>query len=94
MATERHQWLSLSEMQDQDRAILVDSLMSPSGLLSGAVGAVVGRFQEASKHVAAVCRTAPAKFLMPNHPEAQGHNLHATGGESVPLGAGELLLSD
>lgn len=50
---ERHLWLSLMEMQDWDSSVLLNSLMSPSGLFCGTVRTVVGRFQEASKQAAA-----------------------------------------
>lgn len=48
VATERHLWLNLSELQDKERFFLLDAPLSPSGL-SGAVDTVVKRFQKASK---------------------------------------------
>ncbi len=59
VATERHLWLNLSELQDKDRFFLLDAPLSPSGLFGGAVDTVVERFQEAKKQAAAFQRFLP-----------------------------------
>ncbi len=49
VATERHLWLTLSQINDKDRVFLLDAPISPSGLFGDAVNTVVDRFQEAKK---------------------------------------------
>ncbi len=51
--TERHLWLTLSQLNNRDRAFLLNAPVSPSGLFGGAVNSVVDRFQEAKKQAAA-----------------------------------------
>ncbi|KAL0148327.1 hypothetical protein M9458_056389 [Cirrhinus mrigala] len=49
VATERHLWLTLSDMKEKDRVFLLDAPLSPSGLFGDAVNSVVDRYQEARK---------------------------------------------
>ncbi len=53
VAAERHLWLTLSDMKEKDRVVLMDAPLAPSGLFGDAVNSVVDRFQEASKQAAA-----------------------------------------
>ncbi|KAK2860295.1 hypothetical protein Q7C36_004461 [Tachysurus vachellii] len=46
VATEGHLWLTLSDLPDKDRAVLLDAPMAPPGLFGDAVTAVVNKFQE------------------------------------------------
>ncbi|KAL0159734.1 hypothetical protein M9458_043459, partial [Cirrhinus mrigala] len=41
VATERHLWLTLSDMKEKDRVFLLDAPLSPSGLFDDAVNSVV-----------------------------------------------------
>ncbi len=59
VATERHLWLTLSQISDKDRVFLLDAPILPSGLFGDAVNAVVDRFQEAKKQAAAFQRFLP-----------------------------------
>ncbi|KAL1276542.1 hypothetical protein QQF64_036165, partial [Cirrhinus molitorella] len=61
VATERHLWLNLSDMDDKDRFFLLDAPLSPSGLFGDAVNSVVERFQEARKQAAAFQRFLPRR---------------------------------
>ncbi len=56
---ERHLWLTLSQLNDRDRAFLLNALVSPSGLFGGAVNSVVDRFQEVKKQAAAFQQYLP-----------------------------------
>ncbi len=56
VAAERHLWLTLSDMKEKDRVVLMDAPLAPSGLFGDAVNSVVDRFQEASKQAAAFQR--------------------------------------
>ncbi|KAL0148119.1 hypothetical protein M9458_056589 [Cirrhinus mrigala] len=47
VAAERHLWLTLSDMKEKNRVFLLDAPLSPAGLFSDAVNAVVDRYQEA-----------------------------------------------
>lgn len=53
VATKRHLWLTLSNINNKDRVFLFDVLLVLSGLFGNAVNTVVNRFQEAEKQVAA-----------------------------------------
>ncbi len=61
VATERHLWLTLSQISDKDRVFLLDAPILPSGLFGDAVNAVVDRFQEAKKQAAAFQRFLPRR---------------------------------
>ncbi|KAF7694564.1 hypothetical protein HF521_008317, partial [Silurus meridionalis] len=53
VATERHLWLTLSDLPDKDRAVLLNAPMAPPGLFGDAVTAFVNRFQKSKKQSAA-----------------------------------------
>ncbi|KAI5108305.1 hypothetical protein C0J45_1899, partial [Silurus meridionalis] len=53
VATERHLWLTLSDLLDKDRAVLLNALMNPPGLFGDAVTTFANRFQEFKKQSAA-----------------------------------------
>ncbi len=55
VATERHLWLTLSQINDKERDFLIKAPISPSGLFGDAVNTVVDSFQEAKKQVAGFC---------------------------------------
>ncbi len=59
VATERHLWLTLSNINDKDRVFLLDAPLVPSGLFGDAVNMVIDRFQEAKKQAAAFQRFLP-----------------------------------
>ncbi len=61
VATERHLWLTLSQISDKDRVFLLDAPILPSGLFGDAVNTVVDRFQEAKKQAAAFQRFLPRR---------------------------------
>ncbi len=61
VAAERHLWLTLSDMRDKDRVCLMDAPLMPSGLFGDAVKAVVDRYQEICKQVAAFQRFLPRR---------------------------------
>ncbi|KAL0173474.1 hypothetical protein M9458_029442, partial [Cirrhinus mrigala] len=61
VATERHLWLTLSDMKEKDRVFLLDAPLSPSGLFGDAVNSVVDRYQEARKQAAAFQRFLPRR---------------------------------
>ncbi len=52
VVTERHLWLTLSNINDKDRVFLLDTPLVPSGLFGDTVNTVVDRFQEAKKQAA------------------------------------------
>ncbi len=49
VATQRHLWLTLSQISEKDRIFLLDAPISQSGLFGDAVNSVIDRFQEAKK---------------------------------------------
>ncbi|KAL0194819.1 hypothetical protein M9458_008391, partial [Cirrhinus mrigala] len=61
VATERHLWLTLSDMKEKDRVFLLDAPLSPSGLFGDAVNSVVDKYQEARKQAAAFQRFLPRR---------------------------------
>ncbi len=61
VATERHLWLSLSNINNKDRVFLLDAPLVPSGLFGDGVNTVVDRFQEAKKQTAAFQRFLPRR---------------------------------
>ncbi len=63
VAAERHLWLTLSDMKEKDRVVLMDAPLAPSGLFGDAVNSVVDRFQEASKQAAAFQRFLPHRSI-------------------------------
>ncbi len=63
VAAERHLWLTLSDMKEKDRVVLMDAPLAPSGLLGDAINSVVDRFQEASKQAAAFQRFLPRRSV-------------------------------
>ncbi len=63
VAAERHLWLTLSDMKEKDRVVLMDAPLAPSGLFGDAVNSVVDRFQEASKQAAAFQRFLPRRSI-------------------------------
>ncbi len=63
VAAERHLWLTLSDMKEKDRVVLMDAPLAPSGLFGDAVNSVVDRFQEASKQAAAFQRFLPRRSV-------------------------------
>ncbi len=63
VAAERHLWLTLSDMKEKDRVVLMDAPLVPSGLFGDAVNSVVDRFQEASKQTAAFQRFLPRRSI-------------------------------
>ncbi|KAL0199681.1 hypothetical protein M9458_002868, partial [Cirrhinus mrigala] len=65
VATERHLWLTLSDMKEKDRVLLLDAPLEPSGLFGDAVDSVVSRYQEAHKQAAAFQRFLPRRSLVP-----------------------------
>lgn len=50
---EWHLWLSLTGIKEEDKAFLLDTPISPSGLFGNAVNTVVDRHQEAKLQSAA-----------------------------------------
>ncbi len=63
VAAKRHLWLTLFDMKEKDRVVLMDALLAPSGLFGDAVNSVVDRFQEASKQAAAFQRFLPRRSI-------------------------------
>ncbi len=63
VAAERHLWLTLSDMEEKDRVVLMDAPLAPSGLFGDAVNSVIDRFQEASKQAAAFQRFLPRRSV-------------------------------
>ncbi len=63
VAAERHLWLTLSDMKEKDRVVLMDAPLAPSGLFGDAINSVVDRFQEASKQAAAFQRFLPRRSV-------------------------------
>ncbi|KAK2836097.1 hypothetical protein Q7C36_013966 [Tachysurus vachellii] len=61
VATERHLWLTLSDLPDKDRAVLLDATMAPPGLFGDAVTVVVNKFQESKKQSAAFQQYLPLR---------------------------------
>ncbi|KAI5102599.1 hypothetical protein C0J45_7951, partial [Silurus meridionalis] len=61
VATERHLWLTLSDLPDKDRAVLLNAPMAPPGLFGDAVTAVVNRFQGSKKQSAAFQQYLPRR---------------------------------
>ncbi len=59
VATERHLWLNLSNINGKDTNFLMDAPISSSGLFGDAVNSVVERFQESAKHTAAFQKLIP-----------------------------------
>jgi hypothetical protein len=63
VATERHLWLSLSDIKEKDRVCLLDAPLQPAGLFGDAVNSVVDRFQQARKQAEAFRRFLPRRSL-------------------------------
>ncbi|KAJ7990663.1 hypothetical protein DPEC_G00302730 [Dallia pectoralis] len=61
VATERHLWLSLSDMRDREKAFLLDAPLSPDGLFGPAIGSVVERFQEERRQAATFQKFLPRR---------------------------------
>ncbi|KAK2869242.1 hypothetical protein Q7C36_001113 [Tachysurus vachellii] len=61
MATEKHLWLTLPNLPDKDRAVLLDAPIAPPGLFGDAVTAVVNKFQESKKQSAAFQQYLPLR---------------------------------
>ncbi len=66
---QRHLWLTLSDMKENDRVFLMDAPITPFGLFGDAVNSIIDRYQEARKQ----------RFL-PHHSLALG----AAGWEQPP----------
>lgn len=59
VATKRQLWVNLSGIKEKDKSLLLDALLSPSGLFRGLVNSDVERFQEAKQQSAAFQRFNP-----------------------------------
>ncbi|GAA6102809.1 uncharacterized protein LOC113531483, partial [Tachysurus ichikawai] len=57
--TERHLWLTLSNLPDKDRDVLLGAPMAPPGLFGDAVTAVVHKFRESKQQSAAFQQYLP-----------------------------------
>ncbi|KAL0163648.1 hypothetical protein M9458_039401, partial [Cirrhinus mrigala] len=65
VVAERHLWLTVSDMKEKDKVLLLDAPLEPSDLFGDAVDSVVSRYQEACKQVAAFQRFLSRHSLTP-----------------------------
>ncbi|XDV41715.1 hypothetical protein PO909_010525 [Leuciscus waleckii] len=61
VATERHLWLNLADIGEKEKALLLDSPVSPTKLFGTSVEAVVGKFREAKARSAAFKTCIPLR---------------------------------
>ncbi|MGL5882283.1 MAG: hypothetical protein ACRCY0_03465, partial [Synechococcus elongatus] len=61
VATERHLWLTMTDIGEKEKGSLLDAPVSPSELFGGSVEAVVGRFREAKARSAAFKNCIPLR---------------------------------
>ncbi len=62
---QRHLWLTLADLRDADRKVLLNAPISPSGLFGDAVESIVERFSEAQKHAKAMSHVMPRRSFQP-----------------------------
>ncbi len=61
MVLQRHLWLNLADLKEADRKVLLNALVTPSGLLGDAVEFITERFVEAQKHAKAMSHVMPRR---------------------------------
>ncbi len=61
MAAERHLWLNLTEIREQEKVFLLDAPISQSGLFGEAVSSVVEKFRSAKTQSAALKQFMPRR---------------------------------
>ncbi|KAJ8006447.1 hypothetical protein DPEC_G00107360 [Dallia pectoralis] len=104
VATERHLWLSLSDMGDREKAFLLDAPLSPEGRFGPAIGSVVERFQEERRQAAGFQKFLPRRSRVagavgrgqPRPAPSTAHRAQQRGGRTAGggphQGSRELLL--
>ncbi len=58
---QRHLWLNLADLKDADRKVLLNTPVTPSGLLSDAVESITEHFVEAQKRAKAMSHIMPRR---------------------------------
>ncbi len=61
LVAERHLWMTLSNIREEDRVFLLDAPLAPSGLFGNAVGTIVDRHQQARTQAVAFWRFLPRR---------------------------------
>ncbi len=61
IALQRHLWLNLTDLKDADHKVLLNALVTPSGLFGDAVESIIERFVEAQKHAKAMSHVMPRR---------------------------------
>ncbi len=62
---QRHLWLTLADLRDADRKVLLNAPISSSGLFGDAVESIVERFSEAQKRAKAMSHVMPRRSFQP-----------------------------
>ncbi len=60
VAVERHLWLTLSDIKDCDRVLLLDAMLSPSRLFHDVVDSIVDRHQEVGEAGGGIPAVSPS----------------------------------
>ncbi len=58
---QRHLWLNLADLKEADRKVLLNALVTPSGLFGDAVESITERFAEAQKRAKAMSHVMPRR---------------------------------
>ncbi len=62
---QRHLWLTLADLKDADRKVLLNAPITPSGLFGDAVQLIIERFAEAQKRAKAMSHVMPRRSFQP-----------------------------
>ncbi len=62
---QRHLWLTLADLKDADRKVLLNAPITPSGLFGDAVESIIERFAEAQKCAKAMSHVMPRRSFQP-----------------------------
>ncbi len=62
---QRHLWLTLADLKDADRKVLLNAPITPSGLFGDAVESIIERFAEAQKRAKAMSHVMPTRSFQP-----------------------------
>ncbi len=62
---QRHLWLTLADLKDADRKVLLNAPITPSGLFGDAVESIIERFAEAQKRAKAMSHVMPRRSFQP-----------------------------
>ncbi len=61
LVQQRHLWLTLADLKDSDRKVLLNAPITPSGLFGDTVDSIIERFAEAQKRAKAMSHVMPRR---------------------------------